>query len=149
MKVKTTIKGVEEIRLVLALLPGAVAKKVVDGALRKGGEVFKTEIKAKAKFRRLRDSVAVKTADRTERQRDVAKGDVYVGFKGDGARFAHLPEFGTAERVQKTSGRRTGKMPMTPLVRPAFDSKKEQAVSAVEQSLGDGVEREARKLGKG
>lgn len=149
MRIKTTIKGLPEIRRALDALPAAVEKKVVDGALRKGGEIFKADIKAKAKFKRLRDGVAVKTASRTERQRDVNKGDVYVGFKGDAARFAHLPEFGTAERVQKTTGRRTGKMPMTPLVRPAFDSKKDAAADAVIDALAAGVEREASKLGKG
>lgn len=69
----------------------------------------------------LRESINV--GDRlTARQRKqrVKTGEVemYVGPKG---RHAHLVEFGTQERHQK-SGKSTGAMPRMPFMRPAWDA---------------------------
>ena len=146
MKLKTSIKGLAEVRRVLDQLPATVEKRVVDNALRAGGRVFRDDVKATSPYRRLRRDVAVKTASRAERDREVNKGDVYVGFAGASSRFAHLPEFGTGPRVQKTTGRQTGQMPVNPTMRPTFDRRKEDALKAAQKSLGVGVEREAKKL---
>ena len=47
------------------------------------------------------------------------------------APHAHLVEFGTVERVQKTTGRRTGRMPSKPFMRNAYMAKRQAAFQAV------------------
>lgn len=44
-----------------------------------------------------------------------------VGLRQPFSPLAHLLEFGTTERTQKTTGRYTGRMPAQPFMRPALD----------------------------
>jgi hypothetical protein len=70
--------------------------------------------------------------------------ELFVGpsYKlGRGGRSAHLFEFGTRERVQKTTGRRTGRIEMQPFMRPAWDSKQAEAFSVLTFSLREEIEK--------
>lgn len=77
--------------------------------------------------------------------KDVSRLRVGVDYKI--APHAHLVEFGTGERKQGTSsrknrtiikkwgGRRTGKMPAFPFMRPAFESTKERVLQAFVEKI--------------
>ena len=65
--------------------------------------------------------------------RDPAKG-------GDGAdQRAHWFEFGTGERVQATTGRRTGRMPATPFFWPGWRLARKRARARIARALGRGI----------
>ena len=146
MPLNSKITGVSEVSKVLRQLPPSVEKRVVDGALRAGARVFRNEIATRAKHRVLKENVAVKTQSKGQRKADPVRGDVFVGFRFPASKLAHLFEFGTAPRFQKSTGRFTGQIQPTPTVRPAFESKKNEVVKKTGQALGKGVEREAKKL---
>lgn len=63
--------------------------------------------------------------------------EIFVGPSyniGRGGRSAHLFEFGTRHRVQK-SGRRTGRLRPQPFMRPAWDAERGKALSIVKTAL--------------
>lgn len=65
--------------------------------------------------------------------RDPAKG-------GEGAdQRAHWFEFGTGERVQKTTGRRTGRMPATPFFWPGWRLARKRARARISRALNRGI----------
>lgn len=109
----------------------------------------------------LRDTIGVGTS-LTKRQRKqnkpLAKLEVYVGpgaiSKGGrgAARHAHLVEFGTHERTQRRTGRRTGTMPRHPYMRPAWDAQQANVFSnlanLIKDELAAHVQRVAKKAAK-
>lgn len=68
---------------------------------------------------------------------------VYVDDPGTGAQDtrAHWFEFGTGERVQKTTGRRTGRMPATPFFWPGWRLARKRARNRLSRALGRGIKK--------
>ena len=69
-------------------------------------------------------------------------GPVVEGIKAGGkkwqryiARHAHLVEFGTGPRVQKTTGRYVGRAPAQPFLRPAWDENKAAVLKSLAAHL--------------
>jgi HK97 gp10 family phage protein len=58
---------------------------------------------------------------------------------------AHLNEFGTAPRVQKSTGKSTGSMPATPFLKPAVDRNQRQVLRIIAR----GMEAEIAKVANG
>lgn len=105
-----------------------VVKKARTNAFRHGGGLAS----------HAKDIVVRKTPGKNER---------LVGFKKGISRLAHLFEFGTAERVQETTGRRTGRIPMQPFLRPAVEqTSPQQAEDAFVKASARRFEREMKKL---
>ncbi len=59
---------------------------------------------------------------------------------------AILVEFGTGERVQKSTGRNVGKMEPDPFMRPAFDTKAPVAAAMIRDTLRDEISKTAARL---
>lgn len=62
---------------------------------------------------------------------------IYVEYRGTGTEDAraHWFEFGTGERVQKTTGRRTGRMPATPFFYPGFRLVRQRARNRIVRAM--------------
>lgn len=60
------------------------------------------------------------------------------GGGGEDAR-AHWFEFGTGERVQATTGRRTGRMPATPFFYPGWRLVRNRARARIARAMGKGI----------
>lgn len=156
MASKVRIEGARELEGVLKKLGPRVAKKVVLGALRSGGNIIRREAKrlVPVESGELRDSIIVAS----ERQRKRTTGNVVIGPR-KGVNYGHLVEFGTAPHTitvkdAKSLGE-SGQFGTVvhhpgavahPFLRPAFDAKGDEALNKVGEMLGRGVEREALKL---
>lgn len=68
-----------------------------------------------------------------------------AGINNKKAPEAHLIEFGTSRRYQKTTGRYTGIGPAKPFFRPAVDSNRESVYRTVRDKLLDLILMAARK----
>lgn len=68
---------------------------------------------------------------------------IYVDDPATGAQDArsHWFEFGTGERVQKTTGRRTGRMPATPFFWPGWRLVRKRARARLSRAMGRGIKR--------
>lgn len=69
-----------------------------------------------------------------------------VYMKWPEAAHWHLLEFGTRPRIQKTTGRRTGRGPPRPFIRPAYEKNKRRAVDLMLDELAKPA-RKPRKKG--
>lgn len=153
------IAGAREIDELLKKLPVRVAKRVVGNAMRAGGRVVQREAKLRApvgieephpKYGKLRDNIRVKTVAEKGTSAAVA---VHIGA----AFWGFFLEFGTGVRRLKKArvlsdgttvfGTEVGPMPARPFMRPAWDSSKAAALDRIAKGLGDGIQREAIKLG--
>lgn len=100
------LSGFKELEKLLKLLPGKVATKIGEQAVRVGANVLKKEIKARApEF--LKDSIVVKK--KRLRSRKTASGVEYV--LGSSSPVAHLFEFGVSPHtiIAGESGHRSKK----------------------------------------
>ncbi len=164
MTVKLDMKGMAELDAMLQELPKAVANKLGDAALRAGGRVVAAEARLKAP-KRLKKKITV--GGTGEPPPNSTTRVVGVGLrKSEHSRLAHLVEFGTA--AHRITPKRQGKLLVfevggrtvftthvdhpgasaRPFLRPAGDVKAQEAIDKVGENLGQGIEREARKLGK-
>lgn len=112
------VKGIREIQ---ALFDGAPAR-IQKNAASSGTQAVATGIAKKATNFALwhGGGLARLAAKKVIIVRKVAgKITRQVGWKKPWSRIAHLFEFGTAERVQKKTGRRTGRMAPKPHLRSA------------------------------
>lgn len=153
------IKGAREIDELLKKLPVSVAKRVVGNAMRAGGRVVQREAKNRApvgsdephpKYGKLRDNIRVKTV--AERGKSTAIA-VHIGA----AFWGFFLEFGTGVRRLKKArvlsdgttvfGTEVAPIRAQPFMRPAWDASKERALARIAKGLGDGIQREAVKLG--
>jgi HK97 gp10 family phage protein len=70
--------------------------------------------------------------------------ELFVGVSyrlGSHGRTAHLFEFGTRSRVQKSTGRETGRISAMPFVRPAWDGNKLAALDILRKQLWVEIEK--------
>lgn len=71
--------------------------------------------------------------------------EVYVGSTDP---KAHLVEWGTQQRVQKTTGRKTGSSPPRPALRPAWDEKKQEVFEIFQREIWKELAKAAQRLAK-
>lgn len=132
------ISGLPDVRAMLQELPLKIEKKAATDAMVDSAERMAEAARQNAgKSRRtgkLQDAIGVyrKTAKSQRKtkvsvNKDVGEAYVGVGYRRGSqgyAPHAHLVEFGTGPRFQKTTGRYVGQMPAKPFMRPAFDAEK-------------------------
>ena len=126
-----------QLESILSQLPDKVEKKVANAAVSAGARVIRKEAEQFAPYNEsrttgvhLRDAIIVKR-DKNK----VASYTVGTQYRGKkAAPHAHLLEFGTV------------KMSPQPFLRPAFDTKGDQAKAKMLNSLATGIHREAAKL---
>ena len=127
--IQTTVTGGDEVISILKRLPGRVGRKVIGKSLKAGGEVIAKEASAQAPVLSgdLRDNIVV--AVRTRR-------GVPVISIGPAAKiwYAHFPEYGTSTSSAK------------PYLRPAVQSKKDEAFGVVKRELWGGVKKEVAEM---
>lgn len=116
-------KGLELLTKTLRTLPKKVEKKVIMKALRKGGRVIIKDARARVPVRtgKLRKSLFQKAAPARR-----GKLLLQVATKKE-AWYAHLVEFGTSTtRAQ-------------PFLRPAMDSKTNEAIAEIGKQIFQGI----------
>lgn len=131
-----TVAGVSELRRAFAELPEKLAKKVIRQSIRKGLKPIQAEAQRLAPVREGLLKKRIKIRAFTKRKRGIIGLEIRVG-QGDflGKTFyAAMVEFGTS------------KMPARPYMRPAFDTKGNEALALVMALIRYGIEREARAL---
>lgn len=111
------IEGLAAMTRDLNALDKKVRKKVVRAAVGKTIRAVAKDVKARVPVlhKRLRKSITTKL-----KYRDNFAEGIIAARKGGGGGTFHLSEFGTAGRIQKSTGRRTGSMPARPALRPAM-----------------------------
>jgi HK97 gp10 family phage protein len=148
------IHGAREMEAVLKQLPDYIAKRVVTGALRKAAEPVLEEAQ--------RRSPVGKESKGRVRVRTTKKGKISVSNYGKlklSWRIVNVPAKRTAHSATvvvtpgkafwglfEEFGTRFRKKPLKPILRPAFEAKKHEALDRLGQALGDGLEKAAAKL---
>ena len=163
MTVTLDLKGIDEFDRMLQELPKAVANKLGDAALRAGGRVIAAEARRLAP-KRLKSKITV--GGTGEPPPNATTRVQAVGLlKSKHSRLAHLIEYGTAaHRIMPKRGGKlafevNGRLVVTtkvehpgaapkPFLRPAGDTKAQEAIDRIGENLGQGIEREAARLGK-
>lgn len=83
------------------------------------------------------DTGGLKKSIRVKYSKD--KWSAKVGAMGKNSAHAHLVEFGTVERTQKTTGRDTGKMPAKPFLFPSYEENRQEYINGMKNALKDAV----------
>lgn len=144
------IVGGEELAGLLDQLPKAMGKAVLVKSLLKAAVPIKDEIMGTVPVGptgNLRDSIEISTKLNPS-QRKGHKRQVAEVFVGSTAPHAHLMEFGTVERTQKSTGRRTGMMKKKPFLRQAWDAKKERALEILKKEIWTELLKAVKRLRK-
>lgn len=127
------IKGAQELRQVLRQLPDRVQKRVLAAAVRKGANVVRDAVIARAPVgteldrhrKHLYQQINVRAIRGNNPQR------VALAVSTGAAYWGNFAEFGTRHQ------------PARPFMRPAFEASAGQALAAIGVAIGKGVEREA------
>ena len=148
------VRGLKELNEALRQLPDRIARNVLRGATSAGAAVIRKEAKVKAPVYTGQVSAGHPppgTLRRAVYQKQIrelsslVKQTFYVGVrvgrnaskKGLDAFYWRFIEFGTS------------KQPARPFLRPAFETKKLEAIAAIKQYLTDRIPKEVDKLKKG
>lgn len=126
------IHGFAALESLLLKLPDTVAKKIAVNGLKAGGRILVKGMKQRAPRRtgKLAESPTVSSASKVTK----GKSHAAVAFRKPTSRRVHLTEFGTQHSAAH------------PFIRPTLDQDGPQAIKAIGENMGKGVEREARKL---
>ena len=113
----TQVLGLRELQQAMEQIPERMQQNV----LRSGNRAVANAI-VKSVRNNTNLPATVRKAIRAESDpsKRVTKGFM-VGLRKPFSPLAHLIEFGSAPRRQKTTGRFTGRMPANPFLRPALD----------------------------
>ena len=134
------IEGLGDLQKLLEQFTGRTQRRLNLNALMAMGRVIVKDAKRRVPVR----TGALKKAITVKRPR---RGNtVKIGFKPPASRYAHLVEFGTGERVQKKSGRSTGRAAAQPFLRPAIDAQFQAAFEKYGENMLRGLLRESEKL---
>ena len=156
------IEGLAELHTLLQELPARIEANVLRGGMRAGAKVIEEEAKRLAPIGKdvqtageLRDSIRISMRSR--------RGKVSATIKAGGKKawYARLVEFGTAAHLIRPKNKKSlffAALARTevhhpgakkkPFMRPALDSKAQQAVQTLAQYIRARLPREFRKLGK-
>jgi hypothetical protein len=119
------VTGERQVAASLRALVAAADTDTLKDAARYASEPIVTAAKGRAPSEDIADGIRVLNVDVT------ASGEVVseIGLPGGRQKWFHglFVELGTGPRVQKTTGRRTGSMPASPFLRPAFMSERAAA----------------------
>lgn len=135
------IKGSPEALKMLTELGPKLARKHLRPALRAGAKIIRTEAQERAPVRTgaLKKSIKVRAGKAKKKWSAVVLVQTRDGdFAGEEFYGAIIHE-GTVERVQKTTGRRVGKVEPMPYMRDAFDAKKDEAEDAIAKRLEESI----------
>ena len=152
------VEGVSELGAALQELPdsvrGQVLRNMLTLAARPIARAATTALRAAIvgpdrsvtkSLRRTGVRVTARLTRRQQRYRRVGRDDVAV-FIGPTAPNAHLIEFGTKPRIQRKTGRYTGRVQARPFLQPAWEAGKAQFLASLGTSLARALERKARQL---
>lgn len=156
------LEGFADLDAKLAALPNNIARGAALRGMKKAGNLMADEQRALAP---VEDGTLVASIGVAGKSRNLAglsefgavlrgggsRGQVKAALRGaraggsSGTRIsvrigptaphAHLVEFGTGPRYQKTTGKFVGVMPAQPFIRPAFDVKKGAALTAIKREI--------------
>lgn len=151
MAVRMHLEGAPELDRMLAQLPRTFAKPVLTGAgraaltpiVRDATRLLKGVTTARTGT--LAKSVRVSTQVARRQRGSTPRGAVTV-YAGATSPHAHLIEFGTGPRYQKSTRRYTGQVPARPFMRPAWDTGKAQALAKFTDELRKRLNRTAARL---
>lgn len=140
---KMSISGGDLLARKLEALPVKTAKKILGRALRDGAKIVQAEMKARAPVRtgRMRKSITVRAQRRTRRaeigmnvQLDTRRHPDLITTTAEGKRYFYpaVVEYGARGR------------PARPFMRPAFDTAKGRALTAVTNRLKSEIEKAAK-----
>lgn len=143
---ETYVHGLAELQTFLSLLPAKIEKNIMRSALRQGANVIKEEAQknlssnSNIKTGKLQKGLKVST--------NAKRGTVYayVKAKGKHGYIANWLEYGVAPHsLKKGAKRKSGKLQGVgkkhrgfsahPFMRPALDTKKQQALLAVGKAI--------------
>lgn len=131
-----TIRGDKDLRDRLKQLASKKIKAALVKAEKRGAKILRKRTRDLMPVKSGRAKKAVKTKTKSKGTRVSA----FVRIRGDEAPHGGLIEYGTKDRVQKTTGRRTGKMPaFHPLLR-ASEEVGQQALDKTIEELKSEVE---------
>jgi HK97 gp10 family phage protein len=137
------LEGVGELQAKIKELKGNLGNNKIEESLLDGATEIADEMRRLAPegpTGKLKRSIISKLLSRIGDNPRTA----LAGVNRKKAPHAHLVEFGTVERVQKTTGRRTGHMPAHPFVRPAADAN----INRIYKEIVDKLEYLAYLVGK-
>jgi HK97 gp10 family phage protein len=126
MTFNARVRGLKQLQATLRTLPRKIETGAVRSSVRAGAGEIRDEVKRHAEYKSIKKAIAVQP-----RKKRGGRFRATVGIRTTGrnrAPHAHLIEFGTKERVQKTTGRRTGRMPARPYFEPAVEASQENAI---------------------
>ena len=128
------IKGMDQLLKSLKVLPDRIQKNVLVGAIRAGTKPMLTEAKNKVPQNtgNLKKSLGVIRAKTRDKTKVIFTISPRKGGKNDGW-YAHMVEFGTSkDRPQ-------------PFMRPAFETKASESISAVRDYMAKRIDKEIAK----
>ena len=137
------ILGIKEINDALGKLPDRMQQNVIAAGNRAVAKAIADEAKTSPVDVKIKAAVHFEQNPR----RRVTKGFL-VGLRKPWSKLGHLFEFGTQHRVQKTTGRATGRMPMTPWLRPALEAVGGKAEQIWAKAAARNLDRQLKKLAK-
>ena len=153
------LTGFKELASALRELPQKVSRNALRAAVNAGATVIKKEAGVKAP----KDTGALKANMYQKQVREKSGPETqtfYVGVRKGVAKYANTAanrRAGKAGKVYKDAGTTfywrfmefgTSKMAARPFLRPAFESKKEEAVKAIAEKLDERIKKYASELHK-
>jgi hypothetical protein len=147
----TKLVGVKELDRIMADFPAKFKKRGVKSAFQDGGKVLLHEIQRNAPPN-VFDYADISLVP-TNSKRAYASpypSDIYtIAIAQPKSRLAHIFEFGTQERIQKTTGRRTGSIRPEPFMRVSVLTKGQQATKTILDKLWRNMQFIAKELDNG
>lgn len=155
-RVLMTLHGAAELEAALRELPFRLAKSTLRRALLLAAVPMVDAARANAPTNRLKARTQLGSQLSRRQRAQAGRGQrgpksgtytvlAYVGQRP--SRHAHLLEFGSGPRYNK-KGQYRGVMPITPFLRPAFDSTAPEVLNRFGRILGVEIERAAVRLRK-
>ena len=133
-EIEIDVRGLEEAPRKIRSILSAVTSEDVENVLLQGARIVRDEAKRRAPVGptgNLKRSLKAKKGKR----RGKLFATAFAAVDRKIAPHAHLVEYGTGPRRQKTTGRYTGQMPAIPFFRPAVDATKDQVARTVNQGI--------------
>jgi HK97 gp10 family phage protein len=142
MSASMKISGFKELDALLQSMPGRLVGPGVDAGLRKALQPVAAAARSMAPGSlggRIKIAPKIKASQMAKSLVKPGKGRrvMYVGLT---APHAHLDEFGTAPRYQKTKGNKyVGIMPPKPFLRPAWDAHKDKVLATLAEAVREEI----------
>lgn len=131
------LEGAKELDQIMRDLPAKFRKRGVKSAFQEGGRLLLSEIRGNAPSNVFSDNeIHLVPAGSTRAYKSPNANDLYaIAVSQPKSRLAHIFEFGTGERVQKTTGRRTGRIRQEPFMRVSVLTKGDYVVKRIIDQL--------------